>query len=309
MDLPYNKLNLPYYLGYGTFISKREDAEKIKNGSKAYLALRTQACDDIIIEVLKNASDERKKIPEIIKIMEEHPAERKILIIPSIETLGDNLEAIRAAYTEIIDKMHIVVMNIPELSTYTLAGREVIPMNDYRRDDLIRELSYYNINVYRGRKAKSPDARFRRVFWEWQNFNIDNNDVQRLLGYAKTTIYILARDFMTNRDYAYEYYEEFKANMVDYEIKPVRGVTMDADTKKVVLACMKELGDDWAEDEVYRIARAVLGDDATLFSPMDYIRFRTNLTRGRSAMFDLADKYDKGTEYVIELEKEIKNME
>lgn len=309
MDLPYKKMKMPYHLGYGIFISKRADAEKIKNGSKAFLALREQACDDIIIEVLKNASDERKKIPEIIKIMNEHEAEKKILYIPSIETLGDNIESISDAYSEIINNMHIVVMHVPELSTCTLNGRELIPMNDYRRSELINELHYCNLNAYRGRKAKSPDARFRRVFWEWQNFNIDTNDIQQLLGYAKTTIYTLSKEFMTNPEYAYEYYREFKEYMVDYEIKPVRGITLDNDTRNVVLACLKLLDDNWTEEEVSKIAHELMEDNAHLFSPMDYIRFRNNLTRGRSAMYDLANKYDKGTEYVRQLEKELRSMD
>lgn len=308
VDLPYKKMKMPYYLGYGIFISQRADAEKIKNGSKAFLALREQACDDIIIEVLKSASDERKKIPEIIKIMNEHEAEKKILYIPSIETLGDDIETIRDAYSEIINNMHIVVMHVPELSTCTLNGRELIPMNDYRRNELINELDYYNLNAYRGRKAKSPDARFRRVFWEWQNFNIDTNDIQRLLGYAKTTIYALSKEFMTNPDYADEYYREFKENMVDYEIKPVRGITLDKDTRNIVLACIKQLEDNWTEEEVWKTAHDLMGDNARLFSPMDYIRFRNNVTRGRSAMYDLANKYDKGTEYVNQLEEELRNM-
>lgn len=297
------KQNDLYYIGYGIVISSENKTQRQLMNSKAYKQLRACFLNEIVMESTKQVGDERPVLKNLI--MKYQCFAKNVFVVPTLETLGGSLDEIKKNYREMSLVSHIVILNHPELSTITLQGQILIPHTDIiRRNELVSEVAAIKISN-RGRKAVSPDAKFRKVFWAWQNFFIGTNDALKLLKCSTATLYAVSKDFMTNSAYFVLYDIEFNKYMEDYEDKPVRGITVDEEIKNIILTYQRN-NTEWKTYEMDNVISFL--KIKPKYINKDYIRLRLNFSQGKSAMATATKKYSKGTEYVKQLEEELRNM-
>lgn len=297
------KQNDLYYIGYGIVISSENKTQRQLMNSKAYKQLRACFLNEIVMESTKQVGDERPVLKNLI--MKYQCFAKNVFVVPTLETLGGSLDEIKKNYREMSLVSHIVILNHPELSTITLQGQILIPHTDIiRRNELVAEVAAIKISN-RGRKAVSPDAKFRKVFWAWQNFFIGTNDALKLLKCSTATLYAVSKDFMTNSAYFVLYDIEFNKYMEDYEDKPVRGITVDEEIKNIILTYQRN-NTEWKTYEMDNVISFL--KIKPKYINKDYIRLRLNFSQGKSAMATATKKYSKGTEYVKQLEEELQTM-
>ena len=159
----------------------------------------------------------------------------------------------------------------------------------------------------RGQKAISPDAKFRAVFWAWQNYFIDMEDALDLLGCSRGTLYSLAKEFMTSYSFSGIYGSEYCA-LEDYANKPVRGITLDENTEEVLRSIQRQLGNDWTEEGVSDVLKTIDSNKIKMTAWSDYIRLKLNYQYGRAAMVAATWRYSRGEGYVAELREQLASM-
>lgn len=307
-----------YYIGYGFVVSSKEEKHVDITNTNAYKILRACLPDRTEIEISNSAYNKRFKLEQIISKEQTVDADKKVIIVPTIETLGATPEAACYYYENILLHFHIMILNHPEFSTVTEDGDILVDCGDLRkRMQLVAELACIKPTV-KGRKAISPDAKFRKVFWAWQNYYINTDDALSLLNCSKQTLYTLTKEFMTSDVFNHVYHFEFQENMkgfeddkkyYDYFEKPVRGIVPDDKVINIVAKIKKDNGmNGWTESAVIKVlAKWVPYDDVEYYEG-DYIRFKQNCMYGRAAMSAATKKYSKGPEYVIQLEEELSKM-
>jgi hypothetical protein len=158
-----------------------------------------------------------------------------------------------------------------------------------------------------GRKAISIDKKFRKVFWNWQNYYIDTQDAIDLLGCSRQTFYSLAQEFITSNIYGDVYFDEYY-KLEDYERKAIRGIKLDEDTKEVLIQIKRTIGNFWTLDKVVDVLAKQPREKIKFPMANDYIRLRNNYLYGRAAMVSATREYSKGKEYIEELKKEISSI-
>lgn len=227
------------------------------------------------------------------------------MVIPTLETLGGNEKQIREIFEMLILSIHLIVLNRPELSTYNLMNEELINIDDWEaRQRLIKKLATIKAKSRQGRKAKEFDAAFRKVFWQWQNFVITTEEALKLLKISKPTLFAMTKEFMTSPESRPLYEKEFKELMIDYSEKPVRGVTLDEPTRKLVTGCQRRMGDNWDISKVLEIAK-ILYIYPVQFIPEDYYRFRLNF-KGKKTVN--SDSLVTNSEVIKIIEKYYSNL-
>lgn len=284
-----------FFLGYGVIVSESGKMTKAPpSSSKAWIALRQAYCEEIITEIISSPAAARNDIAKILKAkdrIEKTTGKICVLIIPTIETLGDTAPQIEMNYDFLVHLMHVVVLNRPELSTYDRENDEVIiSLDDFElRDALVKKSSSVKPNSWQGRKAKDLSADFRKTFWLYQNYVIDIENALEELSLSKPTFLKMTKDYMTAEHYRKMYKTEFDALLSDYRKKPVRGIKMDADIETIIIACSRRMGDDWDFTKVQGISQ--IQNVKMHYIPEDYLRFRLNYLTGRRQMFACAEEY------------------
>lgn len=306
-----------YYIGYGFVVTSKKEKDVDITNTNAYKILRACLPDRIEIELSNSAYNKRGKLEQILLKEENVETDNIVIVVPTIETLGATSEDACFYYESILQRFYIMVLNHPEFSTVTEDGEILVARDDFKkRMQLIAELACIKPTV-KGRKAISPDAKFRKVFWAWQNYYINTDDALSLLNCSKQTLYTLTKEFMTSSAFRHVYHFEFheymkgydKNKQYDYFDKPVRGIVPDENVINIIMQLKKELSiNNWTEDAVERIIALWRTHDNVEFFPYDYIRFKQNCMYGRSAMSAATKKYSKGPEYVKQLEEELRNM-
>jgi len=160
--------------------------------------------------------------------------------------------------------------------------------------------------VNKGRKGIVIDKKFRIVFWNWQNYFIDTNDALALMGCSRARLYSLAKEFMTDIAYSDLYSREFDLYMEEYENKPVRGITIDAELEDILRQIRDEYRYDWTVNNVTSIMMKNMSK--AIYMSSDYIRMKLNYTYGKAAMAAATKQYSKGPEYVKQLAEELNKI-
>ena len=300
------------YFGYG-FIGSKKDRSQIEiKSTSAYKALRAAFVDNIIIEAADPSisvhQELRSLIDNLINGKIELEGKQPLLVVPTAETLGGSYEEATSVYDLVTrSHIHIVILNRDDLSTCTLDGQVKVARHDTKARDYLRaEFACARMNAM-GRKSLPINAKFRKVFWAWQNYFIDTKDALDLLGCSKSTLYSLTQEFITLPSFRGVYIREFDEYLTDYENKPVRGVTLDDETVDLLFAVQRKLGDKWAPANVAE-AMPVRSHQRKFGSAKEYIRLRLNYRFGRAAMVAATKMYSKGEAYVAQLREELKNM-
>ncbi len=295
------------YIGYGFVGSKKEESQVEVKSTKAYKALRAAFVDSIIIEVAPPSNSKRWKLRELIT--ENLHNKNFVLVVPSIETLGGTYEDATSTYNIVIDSFNIIILNRPDLSTFTLEGKSLVSLNDLRAiEKLQADFACARMSTNgKGRKAIPLDEKFRKVFWAWQNYFIDTKDAIDLLGCSRGTLYSLAQEFMTSYTFNGIYYNEYE-NLEDFENKPVRGITLDDDTNEILLKIQRTLGFNWTFGGVNDVLSTIPSKKIKFGVRYDYLRLKLNFQYGRSGMAVATKTYSKGHEYVEQLREELKNI-
>lgn len=311
-------MNSFYYIGYGFVVTSKEEKDVDITNTNAYKILRACLPDRIEIEVSNSAYKERFKLEQILLKEENVETDNIVIVVPTIETLGATPEDACFYYESILHRFYIMVLNHPEFSTVTEDGDILVARNDLRKKmQLVAELACIKPTV-KGRKAISPDAKFRKVFWAWQNYYINTDDTLSLLNCSKQTLYTLTKEFMTSSAFRHVYHFEFQENMkgfeddkeyYDYYEKPVRGIVPDDTVINMIAKIKKDNGMScWTEDGVVKSLAEWVPHREVKYYAGDYIRFKQNCMYGRAAMSAATKKYSKGPEYVKQLEEELSNM-
>ena len=308
------------YYGYGFICTnKARETVNIKT-SRDYKALKSAFVDSIDMDIDSTLGADRPVLDALIdKILATGDLEHHILVIPSADTLGtskkltraddetkENIEAAVFRYKMIalIHGLHIIVLDSPQFSTTDFAASFSIPCSDGEARYKLVESFFCKKLESHGRKAMSPDEKFRLVFWNWQNFFIDTADAVKLIGCSKTKLYELTKIFMRDDTFSKTYAEEFEKYMVDYTEKPVRGLPLDEGIEKTLRKAQRNMGDNW---DILGVARACIdafGEEGILLE-QDYIRMRLNYIHGRAAMSAATKKFSKGAAYVQELKEQL----
>ena len=311
-------MNSFYYIGDGFVVTSKEEKDVDITNTNAYKILRACLPDRMEIEVSNSAYNKRCKLEQILLKDEYVESGNIVIVVPTIETLGATPEDACFYYECILERFYIMVLNHPEFSTVTEDGDILVARDDFKkRMQLIAELACIKPTV-KGRKAISPDAKFRKVFWAWQNYYINTDDALSLLNCSKQTLYTLTKEFMTSSAFRHVYHFEFHENMkgfeddkeyYDYYEKPVRGIVPDAKVIDIIAKIKKDKGmNGWTEDGVREVLAGYMRYMDVEYSAVDYIRFKQNCMYGRAAMSAATKKYSKGPEYVKQLEEELSNM-
>lgn len=305
------------YIGYGFIATNRKIEDVAISSTSSYKALKSAFLNEVIYEA-GEINSPRLKLQKIVldaseaktftingNQIESHY--NTVLVVPNIETLGGTIADAATAYSFIIDEMHIVILNRQDLSTVTLNGDVLVAESDIEKRDMLKAEFKYSKVTNKGRKAMTPDARFRKVFWAWQNYYIDTKDAVALLGCARTRLYSLAKEFMTDAVFSNLYMREFNEYMSDYEHKPVRGISLDEELTEYLLLIRDEIGLDWTEKKVME-ACLKLDLSKMKYMSADYVRMKLNYMYGKAAMAAATKQYSKGPEYIKQLEEELRNM-
>lgn len=304
------------YIGYGFIATNRKIEDVAISSTSSYKALKSAFLNEVVYEA-GEINSPRLKLQAIVKeacesnstIVNGNQIEshyNTVLVVPNIETLGGTIADATTAYCFIIDVMHIVIQKRPDLSTATLNGDVLVAENDIEKRDMLKAEFKYSKVTNKGRKAMTPDARFRKVFWAWQNYYIDTKDAVNLLGCARTRLYSLSKEFMTDIAYSNLYMREFNEYMSDYENKPVRGISLDEELTEYLLMIRDEIGLNWTEKKISTFMFNHM--DKAKYLSSDYIRMKLNYMYGKAAMAAATKQYSKGPEYIKQLEEELRNM-
>ena len=300
------------YFGYG-FVGSTKDRSEIEiNSTKAYKALRAAFVDTITIEVadpsITKHQELHRLIDDLINEKIELDGKQAVLVVPTAETLGGSYEEATSTYNLLSwSPVHIIILNRDDLSTCTLDGQIKVARHDREtRDYLQAEFACARMNT-KGRKSLPINARFRKVFWAWQNYFIDTQDALDLLGCSRGTLYSLTQEFITLPSFRGVYIREFDKHLTDYENKPVRGVALDDETVALLFMVQRKLGDNWTPARVAEVM-PVRSHQRKFGSAKEYIRLRLNYRFGRAAMAEASKRYSKGKEYVAQLKQELQNM-
>jgi len=304
------------YIGYGCVYSDKPKETIDISNTKANKTLRGLYLDYIEIEVIPKSVSERKVLEQLIEASyspdgfgEMEPTKNRVFVFPSIETLGNTPNDVAIMYSRIVSDFNIIILNRADLSTCTLDGKVLVDIKDIERITKIKkELAFSQMNAL-GRRGTPLNAKFRKVFWDWQNYYIDTNDVIKLLGISRATLYAMSKSFMSEAIYSATYSDEFTTNMVDFKNKPIRGVVIDESITSLLVAMQRKMGnEDW---DILGIAQ-VITENKIEKNPFpnlkDYMRLRLNYEFGKVAMSKAAKEYSKGKEYVEQLKKDLENM-
>lgn len=302
------------YFGYG-FVGSTKDRSEIEiNSTKAYKALRAAFVDTITIEVADPSDTKHWELHSLITDLIDGKikldGKQPVLVVPTAETLGGNYEDATSTYDFVtMARLHIIILNRDDLSTCTLDGKVKVEDDDLEaRDNLRAEFACARMNT-RGRKAMPIDAKFRKVFWAWQNYFIDTQDAIDLLGCSRGTLYSLSQEFITSFSFSGVYDREFDEYLLNYADKPVRGITLDDEITNKLIAIHRIVGDNWTESSVsYALVNERVGFSKKFGLTKEYIRLRLNYMYGRAGMAAATKMYSKGEEYVAQLREELKNM-
>ena len=308
------KKNTFKYIGYDYIASKKERKDIEINSTKAYKALRAAFLDSITIEVAPPSDTKRNDLREIIMNSFNFndkgfmvSASNTVIVVPTVETLGGTHKDACDTYDIILGRLHIIILNRPDLSTITLNGEVLVELSDKAAIQKLKTEFACTKTTTRGRKAISIDAKFRKVFWSWQNYYIDTQDAIDLLGCSRQTLYSLAQEFITSNIYGDVYYDEYYM-LEDYEMKAIRGINLDEDTKEVLIQINRTIGNCWTLEKVIDALAKQPNEKIKFPMRNDYIRLRNNLLYGRAAMVSATREYSKGKEYVEQLKKEINSI-
>ena len=304
-------MNKVKYIGYGCLNSQLDKNVIEIKSTKSYKALRAAFLDEIVIEVLPAFTIDRPKLESLVnkyKSFMNNPTEFIIFVVPSVETLGGNLEIAISNYNIIIESFDIIILNRPDLSTCSLSGEVFVDIADEAGIEKLKREFACSQMTQRGRKAISIDERFRKVFWSWQNYFIDTTDAMQLIGCSRATLYSLSHKFMTS-DTAYDIYLREYSNLENYMDKPVRGITLDDETCDLLVKLQRSLGDNWTEEGIQTVLEDTPKNIAKFSDCRDYIRLRLNFKYGRAAVFEATKKYLKGREYFDKLKMELECLD
>ena len=294
------------YVGYGYVVSNKNINDILIKSTKAYKALSKALLTDIIIEA--GALDSRRY--SLYNFINKNIYEKKfniVLVIPTIETLASTIDDIAKRYDYITEYFHIIILNRPDLSTIDLNGNVIVEIYDKdRRKELTNIIACSRVSN-RGRKATPINEQFRKVFWAWQNYYIDNEDAIRLLGISRPRLYSLSTEFMTSSNYREMYKKDFKKYMKNFEDKAVRGVTIDNNTRLLIGHIRSKCGIDWTVESVQQVLSETTGF-VKEYCAEDYIRLKLNYMFGRAAIFEAIKKYKKKPEYVKQLADELSKI-
>lgn len=309
------------YIGYGCIVSPLPKGKVEVTSSKAYKALKGYFLDSITVEHIDPNNPQRMMLNDIyIKncIISNNGIEgykkNVVLVVPTVETFGDDIEAATKEYFRFLRGFHVIILNRPDLSTITLDGEVLVELNDINKREVLKtELALTKLKN-RGRKANALDAKFRKVFWAWQNFFITTEDALSLLNMARATFFSLSKTFMIDEQIASLYYEELRDNLEDYIEKPIRGIVLSEVDKKLIIRIHRHIGSIWSEAQFLNLVVHDFNEDERalaekcLYNARDIIRLRLNVSEGRAAMARCSKKYNRGPEYIEKLRKELENM-
>ena len=124
-------MNKVKYIGYGCINSQLDKNVIEIKSTKTYKALRAAFLDEIVIEVLPAFTIDRPKLESLVnkyKSFMNNPTEFIIFVVPSVETLGGNLEIAISNYNIIIESFDIIILNRPDLSTCSLSGEVFVDL-------------------------------------------------------------------------------------------------------------------------------------------------------------------------------------
>lgn len=292
--------NNTYYLGYGVLVTEKKITAKTKSSARAYQVLRNVYCDEIKIDILNNPKGFRPFLEQDIyteKKKIEESGQEFVLVIPSIETLGGDESQIKEVYEKLILSMHIIVLYHRELSTYSIDNEELISIADEKaRKYCVKKLETIKFNSKQGRKSKSFSVAFQKEFWKWQNFAITTEEAFEALNISKPTFLRMSKEFMTSSHVRDLYRCQFKHLMLDYQDKPVRGIAVDATTRKLVTNCQRRMGEDWDFSKVSVIAE-MLDIYPVVYLEQDCYRFRLNI-KSRDSLYAAMTKYYKNIDII-----------
>lgn len=320
------------YYGYGIIVSKNDEKAIDLKNAKSYKILRKQFVDSITIEVVKSYTMPRNELKKMVEEIEDHresvvlnpadpskdliqmfgPQKKRdvCIVVPTLETLGGSRFSVQRIAIEIITKAHLLILDHPELSTVDFNGN-VSDLLTSERFDALTLLMDRLRNTKLCFKGKNPlvvDEKFKKVFWDWQNYYITTEEALELTGYARATFYELCKEYMMGKHWRDDYTTESSGQPEDWDKKPVRGMQIDEKTRTLLIKIQRTLGDDWDPVEVGKIAKEEIKEDGEEYIFYeDLVRLRLNFTEGRSAMAKAAKKYRK-PERFEELKKELEKM-
>ena len=305
------------YIGYGFIATNRKLEDVALYATSAYKALKPKMLAEIVYEAGETNSSRIELMKLYQRIVAGNPTVAEahtrgsvkydtVLVVPNIEALGGTIKDATAAYCFIIDAMHIVILNRPDLSTVTLNGDVLVSETESEKREMLKADFKLSKVVNKGRKGIVIDKKFRIVFWNWQNYFIDTNDALALMGCSRARLYSLAKEFMTDVAYSDLYSREFDLYMEDFENKPVRGITIEGDLKDILRQISDEYRFDWS---VYNVTSIMLKNmSKAIYMSSDYIRMKLNYTYGKAAMSAATKQYSKGPEYVKQLADELSKI-
>ena len=303
------------FIGYGFQASKKDIKNIDKKNTKAYKALRKLFLDDIIIEISTNEKNNRNELQKLIDAnVLKDDASKPIynqdvaIVIPNIETLGNTVEEVFENYFKIFNYLNIVILNRSDLSTCSLDGEMHYDFLDSEDKYRYTETLSWSSSSTRGQAILQMTKNFRKVFWEWQNYFIDTKQACELLDCSHSSLYKLSQEFMTKAHFRTVYEKEF--GIRDYIDKPIRGITLDDDTSKVLIFLQRKLGDEWDENKIFWMCHEdseFINMNKSYFY-IDYIRLRLNYMYGHSKVIEASKKYKKDDEYFNKLKSEIEKL-
>lgn len=335
-------MNSFIYDGFGYVVSNLPKEKVDITTSKAYKELRGHFLDSITIDILSPyemdppyISDyfytysELSYLPDLYSDLSYFPelnsdafgknrmddAYSRVFVVPTIESFGVTPEIAIANYDKFLSCFHVIILDRPDLSTVTLDGEVIYKHSDrYNRENLVAEFAISKFKR-QGRKAKSLDVKFRKVFWDWQNFFISTEDALSLLNMSRGTFFTLSNDFMTDEAFRTIYLKEHIKRLSNGQLKPIRGITLSENDTKLIIRLHRHLGktNNWGIHAIQQL-QSVMGEEEIKiykeckFAPEDFVRLRLNVSEGRAAMARCSKQYNKGPEYVEILRNELEKM-
>ena len=298
--------NNTFFFGYCVVVGENEDY----TSKKPYKALRNAFVDEICTTVIpapKVGEDfdscnkdyfDNTMFSCIETKKRESESEDKIfvLVVPSINHLGSSGEQAIENYTRLIESTHIIILDRPAISTYTIENEELIPIEDKEaRQKLICKL-IPKAKPRKNKKSILQNPKFKVIFWQFQNYTIPVEVATKVLNVSKPTFIRFSKEYMTSPETRDEYKKEFDELLPDFKEKPVRGATLDDDATKILIACQRRMGDEWDYNMVPVIAEML--NYKMEYIPQDYYRFKHNYLTGRRQMFVCSEKYNNDSEII-----------
>lgn len=219
-----------------------------------------------------------------------------VLVVPSINHLGISTEHAIENYTKLIESTHIIILDRPAVSTYTIENEELIPIEDKETRQKLIDKLIPKSKPRKNKKGILHNPEFKFIFWQFQNYTIPVETATKVLNLSKPTFIRFAKEYMTSPETRDEYKKEFDELLPAFEEKPVRGATLDDDATKILIACQRRMGDNWDYDMVPVIAEML--NYKMEYIPQDYYRFKHNYLTGRRQMFVCSEKYNNDSEII-----------